>query len=288
MVIEKPFLTMVMALALLSAPAWLQAEEGLSVVNGIKVFRTVENEIAVEIGTDKKVEYTSYKMPDLLRVVVDLPGTQPAKPETVHRYKSVIVSDIRLEKRNINGVPISRVSINLADDADYRIQADPSDSTKLRLVLLKPAGGGSAGTVAAAPDAKTAFSGKPAAAGHPAKDVSAPAVSGTGEPATVTGVNCGADAIDILSSAGIAGFEDFTLQKPTRLVIDISGARSTLGSLVLPANRFGISKARIALYDGKLRMVFHSKKDSFPAYDVVKTATGLRIVSTAGSKASAK
>lgn len=144
--IGKIVLTMLMALALLAAPAGLRAEEALPVVNGIKVIRTADNDIAVEISTDKKAAYTSYKMRDLLRVVVDFPESEPGKPETVQRYKSIIISSIWLEKRNINGVPISRVSINLTGDADYRVQGDASDSTKVRLVFTRPAPGSRAGS----------------------------------------------------------------------------------------------------------------------------------------------
>lgn len=289
--IGKIVLTMLMALALLSAPAGLRAEESLPVVNGVKVFRTVDNDIAVEISTDKKVAYTSYKMRDLFRVVVDIPESEPAKPETVLRYKSIIVSSIWLEKRNINGVPVSRVSINLSDDADYRVQADASDGTKLRLVLTRPAPGSFPGSTGALPekDAKAASSAEPAAPGaDPAKDVPGPAAAGTGsgnsvaktgQPVTVTGVNCGADSIEIVSSSAIVEFRAFTLQQPGRLVIDIPGAQSTLRSLVLPANRFRVSRARIASSEGKLRIVFDAGKVPFPAHDVVKTASGLRIVS---------
>lgn len=288
MILEKIVLAMLVALAFVSAPAELRAEEALPVVNGIKVLRTIDNDIAVEISTDKKAAYTSYKMRDLHRVVVDFPESEPAKPETVQRYKSIIISNIWLEKRNINGVPVSRVSINLTGDADYRVQGDASDNTKVRLVFKSPAPGSRAGSTAApqGADAQAASAAAPAAG--PAKDVPGPAVAGTGpgnpvaeagRPVTVTGVDCRADSIEIVSSSGIGEFRAFTLKEPGRLVIDIPGAQSTLRSLALPANRFRVSRARIASSQGKLRLVLDAGKEPFPAHDVVKTASGLRIVS---------
>lgn len=282
MSIGKIILSMALLSICVFAPALVQAEEALPVVNGIRVFRSGDD-IGVEISADKNFEHTSYKMRDLFRVVIDLPGTQPVKPEAVYRYKSIMISNIWLEKRTINGVPVSRISVNLTEDADYEVRTDPSDSRKLRLLLHKPAPVSSAASAAAVSgkDAKVAAAspGKPAVpVAAPAKDVSQPAASGTGQPVTVTRIDCGADSIQILSSAAIGGFKAFTLQKPERLVLDISGAQSTLRSVVLPANRFGASKARLASFEGKLRIVFDAQKEPFPAYEIVKTAAGLRIV----------
>ena len=280
----KFVLMMVTVLASVCAPAWLMAEESLPVIQGIRVFRSGDN-LGVEISADKKFEYTCSKMPDLQRIVIDLPRTEPGRSDTVYKYKTVVISSIRLEKKTINDVMISRFSINLTEDADFEAVTDASDSTKLTLILRKPAPGSSAGKASAVPvnGAKGSTApGKPAAPASPASKSALRAVPGADQPVTVTAVSCGTNSIEIQSNGSINEFNAFTLQQPGRLVIDIPGAQSTLRSLAIPANRFGVSKARIGIFEGKLRLVFVAGRKPFPGYDVVKTGTGLRIVLRAG------
>jgi hypothetical protein len=309
------FMTLMM-LALVCAPAGLQAEEPLPVVKGIRVFVSGDN-LGVEITADKSFEYTCTKMPHLLRVVVDLPLSEPGRPDTVYKYKSALISTIELEKKEINNVTITRFSINLTEDADFTVQKDASDKTKLTLMFRRLAPGSTAGTTAAKPPVLGAkvepAAEKPTALAAPVpKPVSTPvstpfatpiatpvstpvstpvgtrvsklAVSGINQPVTITAVDCGADAIEIRSNGKIGDFDTFTLEQPGRLVIDISGAQSALRSIVMPANRLGVIKARVALFEGKLRVVLDVGAKPFPRYDVVKTATGLRIVSLAAKE----
>jgi hypothetical protein len=49
----------------------------------------------------------------------------------------------------------------------------------------------------------------------------------------------------------------------------------------VPANRFGIVAARIGYFEGKLRLVFDTGHRPFPAYDMLATAEGLRVVPAA-------
>lgn len=291
----KSIFTTVMMLALVCAPALLQAEEPLPVVKGIRVFVSGDN-LGVEITADKNFEYTCTKMPHLLRVVVDLPLSEPGRPDTVYKYKSALISTIELQKKEINNVTITRFSINLTEDADFTAQQDASDKTKLRLMFRKLTAGSTAGTAAAKPvlGAQVQPAEKPAVPAAPApKPVSTPvstplgrpvselAASGTNQPVTITAVDCRADAIEIRSNGYIDDFKAFVLEQPGRLVIDISGAQSTLRSIGMPANPFGVSKARVALFEGKLRVVLDAGAKPFPRYEVQKTANGLRIVSLA-------
>jgi len=292
----KMILMTVMVLGFTCVPAWLQAEQSLPVIKKIRVFKSGED-LGVEISADKKFEYSCSKMPQLLKIVVDMPRTEIGTVGTLYKYRSVLISNIRLEKKNINDVAMTRVSVNLTEDADYTIRTDPSDNKKLTLLLRKTAAGSTAGTTAAVPRTGalgTSDVAKPAAPAAPApkpvskpvppaaaapKSPSRPVLPGAGQLVTVTGIECAGDAIDIRSSGSIGEFKTFTLQQPARLVIDIPGAQSTLRSIVLPANRFGVVKARVGIFEGKLRLVFDAGTKPFPRYEVLKTGTGLRIVS---------
>jgi hypothetical protein len=246
------------------------------VLKGIRVFKSGDN-VGVEINADKRVEYTCTKMPQLLKVLVDLPRTELGSLDTVYRYKSVIISNIRLERKTVNGVMITRVSVNLTEDADFKTQTDP-EGKKITVFFRKPAPGSSA---VAAPPGNAGVKGQPAAWKAPAPVApvaKAAAKHENNQPITVTEVVCGVDSIEIKAGGSIGEFKAFTLHKPGRLVIDLPAAQTTLGKIAIPANRFGISKVRISPFEGKLRMVFDTGSKPFPGYDVLKTQTGLRVV----------
>jgi len=272
----------VMAIVLgLSAPSWLHAEGAPPTVKGIRVFRAGDG-LGVEISADKNFEFTCTKMPQLLKIVIDLPRTEPGRSDIVYKYKSALISEVRLEKKTINDVLVTRVSVNLIEDADFTARIDPSDSSKLTVLLHK-----SAPVAAVAPPAtipggagseKLAAVGKPAApVTSLAKDVLKP--SGLNRPPiSVTGVSCGRDSVEITSGGAIGEFKVFTLKEPERLIIDIPGATCALRSLALPVNSFGFSKARFGLFEGKLRVVLDAGAKPLPGYEVVQAATGLRVV----------
>ena len=267
-------------LGVLLAPSWLQADGALPVINGLRVFRSGDN-IGVEVSADKAVEYTCSKMPQLLRVVIDLPHTELGELNNVYKYKAPMLSEVRLEKKSINGEMLTRVSINLSEDAEFTAGTTP-DQTKVRVMLHKKAAGATSGAVTVAPgapDAKGAAAGdgSPAPLASAVKAAPGPASSERKQEITVSAVNCDEDGIEIVSGGSIGNFKAFILQQPGRLVIDIPGARTTLGSIAVPPNRFGIVRARIAPFEGKLRVVFDTGAQPFPNYQLVKTATGLRI-----------
>ena len=271
-----------MAIALgLSAPSWLNAEGPLPTVKRIRVFRSGDG-LGVEVSADKSFEFTCTKMPQLLKIVIDLPCTEPGRADIVYKYKSNLISDVRLEKKTINDVLVTRVSVNLREDADFTARVDPSDNRKLTVLLHKSAPTLSSGTSATIPGnapERLPVAGEPAApVASLAKDGSKPLGSGNSKPLLVTGVSCGTDSVEIKSGGSISEFKAFTLKEPERLIIDIPGASCALRSLALPANRFGFSKARFGLFEGKLRVVLDAGAKPLPGCKVVQVETGLRVV----------
>ena len=262
----------------LCAPACLHAEGPLPVIKGIRVF-TLGDSFGVEISADKDLEYHCTKMPQLLKVVIDLPRTEPGRPDIVYKYKSALISDVRLEKKTINGGLVSRVSINLLEDADLTVRNEPSDGTKVTVLLRKHAPGSPGGPSASLPgEAGAPAAGKPSASVAPTPKVGSSPAPANSLPIQVTEVSCGPEGIDIKSGRTIGEFKTFILRDPGRLIIDIPGGRTTLGPIVLPANKFGVTKTRFGLSEGKLRVVFEAGTNPLPDYEVVKTGTGLRVV----------
>ena len=90
----------------------------------------------IEITADKPLTYTYYKMPDLLKVVIDLALVDPGlvTPITVN---SELISKITVQKKSISDFFLTRVAINLEKDAEFRVSADPADKGKLRVSFGK-------------------------------------------------------------------------------------------------------------------------------------------------------
>lgn len=292
----------VMVLGALLTPCWAWAAAPAPVVTGVRVFRLGES-LGVEISADQAVEFASSKMPSLLKIVIDLPGTNPGAFERAYRYKSQLVTSVRLERKTLNGVPVTRVSINLAEDADFTAQS-VDDDKKVRVMLRKAASGSSAAPAAGVPlqsgakgesgigGSATPISAPPSAAAPESaapkevapKTAAGSLAEGSKQPVTVSAIRSRAEGIEIETGSRLEKFTPFTMQKPGRLVIDIPGAHSKLTSLALPANPLGVSKARVGRTQGSLRLVLEVNGPTFPNYELQKTETGLRVVSKAAAE----
>ena len=267
------------------APSWLHAAEPLPLIKGIRVFRTADN-LGVEINADKNFEYTCTKMPQLRKVVIDMPRTEFSGTDTVYKYKSSIISHIWLEKKTINDVLITRVSVHLTEDADFVTRRDPLDGRKMTVYLSKSAvpagdatavkpGNGKPGSEPAA--AKLSAPVTAAAKAAPKLAVGSPGPL-SGAPISITGIHCSPDSIEITAGGDIGAFKAFPLRQPGRLVIDVPGAQTSLRPIALPANIFGAAKARFGLSEGGVRIVLDAGGLDFPDCEVVKTTAGLRVV----------
>jgi AMIN domain-containing protein len=276
--VGKKLLLAFIAACSLSDPSVIQAEEALPVIKGIRVIRTGDT-VGVEISADRNLEYTCYKMPQLLKVVVDLPMTEPGRPDTVFKVESTMISAIKLRKKSINDVMVTRIAVDLIEDADFVAQSDPSDRKKVTVFLRKAALPSPAGATTASRD--EAGIPTPPPGKNPVAHVASrppPAAQGAVRPATVSQVNFGADAIEIRIVGIIGAFKTLSLGNPQRLVIDIPGAESTIRSISVPPNNFGILKARIGSREGTMRLVFDAGQTPLPDHDVLQTESGLKVL----------
>ena len=263
----------------LSTLAPLRADEPLPVIKGIRVVRNGDT-VGVEISADRNLEYTCYKMPQLQKVVIDLPMTEPGRPDTVYKVESSMISTIKLRKKMVNDVMLTRISVDLTGDADFTTQSDPSDRTKVTVFLRKPTSPTASGadlaptpTVPHLPPATSLPSYAPTRTTQPGQ-----ATPTQEHLVSISRVTFGPDTVDIVADGNIGDFGTFTLHRPERLVIDLTAALTTLRSLTVPRNHFGIRQARIGTFDGKLRLVLETGEQPFPHHDVVRTDSGLRIV----------
>lgn len=255
-----------------SCPSRSFAEMPVPVLKGIRVFPAGES-FGVEITTDKDLVYTCTKIPPLRKIIIDLPNTEPGRPDAEYKVDSAMIADIRFARIFINDVLITRILINLKEDADYSASLDPSDRKMLTVMLHKAA---AVAATAAGPAEVTRSS-----TNLPQAEVSRPEVKPLNaeppSPVTVSAVSFTTDAIDIQANSGVAEFKAFTLLEPGRLVIDIPAARGSIKAITVPANGFGIVTARIGIFEGKLRLVFATGRQPFPGYSLEKQGRGLRV-----------
>lgn len=87
----------------------------------------------------------------------------------------------------------------------------------------------------------------------------------------------GKNNIELRASGRIENFKSLKLSKPERLVLDIPGARSNLAAKAQAIKKFGVSKLRVGMYPGYVRVVLESAGKVFPAYEASASETGLVI-----------
>lgn len=94
------------------------------------------NDTRIDIVADKPLTYTYYKMPDLLKVVIDLALVDPGSAAPV-KVNSELISKITVEKKAISNFSLTRVVINLKKDAEFAVLTDPADKGKLQVSFGK-------------------------------------------------------------------------------------------------------------------------------------------------------
>lgn len=145
------------------------------------------------------------------------------------------------------------------------------------LGLDEPASGKSASASAETAKAAPAV---PAAETHAAPKLE-PVVPTAPQPvvpvAVVSGIIVGANFIDIQSNHRLEKHKVLKLAKPMRLAIDIPAATSSMTSKSIAVNRLGISKIRVGVQQGGIRIVMDAAKKTLPAYSITTSDKGMRI-----------
>jgi len=93
----------------------------------------------------------------------------------------------------------------------------------------------------------------------------------------ITNIVANGGGIEILATAEITDFNNFRLNKPERVVVDIPNAKLGLADKMVILNTAGVSSARIGSYSDKIRIVFDAINGSLADASIKKTATGLFI-----------
>lgn len=235
-------------------------------ISGIVVSRIVFNltsqsEIAVSANTDRKI----------------LTVTFPAAPKTTPPPTELKqAAETRLSAEQ--SVPIEQKRVGAADKpvetappaANDINTADPLELDQTSLSPAEKNGSAAVKADAAVPPAPIA------SASTRKLEPVVPVISQT-TALSINKLTLGDNHIDIETSAAVGNYKIIKLSQPERIAIDIPSAKSSLEAKSISINKFGITKARIGVNPGHVRIVLDSAKADFPKHTITRSKSGLRI-----------
>lgn len=140
--------------------------------------------VKIVVTSDRPFTYTSYKATDPAKIVVDLAQTEPGKVSTP-TFSAGNVKKIEVERQSLGGGVLTRLEILLVKDADFTVNTDPADKTKLLVSVINPEaelkGTEPKAAAASAPPAEEKSSPVASAATAPAAAAAAAAAEPKGE-----------------------------------------------------------------------------------------------------------
>jgi hypothetical protein len=98
-----------------------------------------------------------------------------------------------------------------------------------------------------------------------------------GEPLKIISIQTKQDYIEIKTTASTDKYKVFRISDPWRLVVDFPGAVTDMPDKTVQIGRFGISRARIGLNKGFVRIVFDSAAATLPTETVTPAENAVRI-----------
>jgi type IV pilus assembly protein PilQ len=274
---------MKLAIALRSALVILLHISGAALATERPVVREVlvtreGNGARIDIRADQPLANTSYLMPELAKWVVDLPGAKTTySDDESKQMRTPPLERITVRQKEVNGELFTRIGLDVKGEVDFSLREDPLDKGHL-VVSLTPAKATpqKMGAEASPVPVPQPFPKEPQAASDNAKPSRTP--SGTGAAAKKVSVRITADAIRIEADGKLAVPAPLLLNRPGRLVLDLSGVIGGVESVPVPANRFGIVRSRLGKSAGKLRIVFEVTGNSFPDFQVKEIPNGVEIL----------
>ncbi len=217
----------------------------------------VTNGCSLSFLTGAPPQYTVFKLSDPHRIIVDLPEFSLSEQADLGIAANDFITGLTSEKLQDRDRDYLRLTVALTDDWSY---TTASDATSLTIDISRKT---------SAPAKK-----KPDAAQQQASAAGA----APGRPVISSIVpHAGADgmSIELVSGAPIGTYNAYTLKNPYRLVIDMPGTRSALGTTSVPVNTDYIDQIRLGTDPRNLRVVFDIASPKIPQYQIAKQGNSL-------------
>lgn len=275
----------------------------LASISSIQIAGSGKNaELVIQMSSP--ATYTSYKTTAPLRLILDLSQATPGSADLQQNLTTGNFKSVHASRFDTDAGVLTRVEIELEQDAEAVITASPSHPGELRIAFpslavtetTAPAASAPVAPVAASEPAHseahnsssqaTAQSAAPVAASEtvtPAEPSSS-ATADISRKTALTAITTQNNAILLALDGRVAEFKQFRLSNPERLIIDLMDVSSIMASRIVPLHSGGVASARIGLYPDKVRVVLDSLNGSFPEARAEKTAEGIRISLTGGKE----
>jgi len=206
-------------------------------------------------------QYTVFKLTDPHRIIVDLPEFALAEHADLSIADNDFIAGLTSEKIQDRERDYLRLTVALRDDWVYTTS---SDATSLTIDISRkmPDGGTPAKTTAAVQPAASA------------------AVPASGRPVISSIVpHTGPDgmSIELVSAAPIGTYNAYTLKNPSRFVIDLPGARASIGTSRIAVNNAFVEQIRLGSDPRNLRVVVDIASPTLPQYQIAKQGASLMV-----------
>jgi type IV pilus assembly protein PilQ len=278
-----------------------------AVIQAIKVSSDASQ---IEILADKPLSYTYYKTIEPPKVVIDIAQTDPGSVTRTIEVNAGNIKRIEVAKHEFTGGFLSRIEvIPTKEVGDFFVTTDSVDKGKLLITFAKspieekrvteskaenkPAAVSENGdkpketqedkkdtqpTPGAVSDNKNEEKNPAGDINKEAKPVVELKPASALQEKVLSAVTASDASIEIAVNGGVDTFNAFKLTKPDRIVLDMRGVKNGINVKSIAINKFGVGQARLGNYPGKVRIVLDAVKDSLPAYQVIKSANGLKVV----------
>ncbi|MEK6758398.1 MAG: type IV pilus secretin PilQ [Deltaproteobacteria bacterium] len=251
----------------------------------------------VMIGASASIKYTAFKLSDPSRLIIDMPGVDLAKIDSAIKVDNDFLKEIVSVSYGASK-EIGRITISLKDGVEHEVRS----GDKSILVSLKKsevptvdanASAMKAASAEAAANAEYAAEPIPVVEAAPVAPEEAPAPALIQDkakalaPATrilkVESANYGENTVvRIITDGDVSNFKSFSLDGPSRIVVDIWGVSNGVGKgSVRLADKY-VKAVRIGGHDDKSRLVFDSNGKTLPPHSIARVND--TIVLTLGPK----
>ena len=213
-----------------------------------------------------KLLVTFAKSPNEEKLAAESKGeTKPAVTDDGDKTKETqLQSEAKVIKEEPKTLPIDKASENTATQPTQKeIVEEKKDTSPTTGAVLD------SNKEEKKPAAEINKNAKPADANKTAQSLQAQVLSA---------ITVSDGSIEITVNGGVDTFNVFKLNKPDRIVLDMKGIKNGINGKSIAINKLGIAQARLGNYPGKVRIVFDAVKSSLPAYQVMKSANGLKVI----------
>jgi len=213
------------------------------------------------------------------RIVVDLAGVETKQAETQKTVFDGLVEEITLAGfRGADGEPASRLEVTLAGDADFEVGRDGGRM----LLTLRPAAPKSA--AAPAPMADEAALAPVSAGPEEAAPAAAPARPASQILAVEPQGSAEGTVVRLRTDGPVAGVETSVLSSPARLVLDLTGVRSSAAPATTAVDSAHVQRVRVGTHGDKARVVIDAPdQKALGQRQVVPVGDGLLVALGGGS-----